>query len=187
MIAKTRPALEDRPGPGSWETELGGYRLLFGVGAVERLGELAREIGGSRVLVVTDAGIGGAGHVARAVESLSNSGIEAVVFDGVEENPTTRHVEAGLTAAREHGADCLIGLGGGSAMDCAKGVNFLLTNGGRMEDYWGSGKATRPMLPSIGVPTTAGTGSEAQSYALICQAETACLKVMGFIPFFSPL
>ncbi|MCB1034282.1 MAG: iron-containing alcohol dehydrogenase, partial [Acidobacteria bacterium] len=80
------------------------------------------------------------------------------------------HVEAGAQAAREARADLLVGLGGGSAMDCAKGVNFLVSNGGRVEDYWGFGKAKRPMLPSIGIPTTAGTGSEAQSYALISQA-----------------
>ena len=60
--------------------------------------------------------------------------------------------------------------GGGSSLDCAKGINFLLTNGGRMQDYRGFGKATRPMLPMIAVPTTAGTGSEAQSYALIIDA-----------------
>jgi alcohol dehydrogenase len=65
-----------------------------------------------------------------------------------------------------------VGLGGGSAMDCAKGINFLLTNGGRMEDYRGFGHARLPLLPAIGLPSTAGTGSEAQSYALIAQAES---------------
>ena len=68
--------------------------------------------------------------------------------------------------------DLLVGLGGGSSMDCAKGVNFLYTNGGVMADYWGVGKATRPMLPLIAIPTTAGTGSEAQSFALISDAKT---------------
>jgi alcohol dehydrogenase len=72
-------------------------------------------------------------------------------------------------ARRAPDVGVIVGLGGGSAMDCAKGINFLFTNGGRMEDYWGDGKATAPMLPSIGVPTTAGTGSEAQRYALIAR------------------
>jgi alcohol dehydrogenase len=162
-----------------WQAELGGVRLLFGAGSARQLGALTRELGGNRVLIVTDPGVRGAGHVAAAVESLAASGIEASVFDGVDENPTTRHVEQAAAAAREHRADCLVGLGGGSAMDCAKGVNFLVTNGGRMEDYWGTGKASKPMLPSIGLPTTAGTGSEAQSYALICQQGTGAKMACG--------
>jgi alcohol dehydrogenase len=103
---------------------------------------------------------------------LQGTGLAAEVFDGTEENPTSLHVEEGRSFAAAFGPDLLVGLGGGSAMDCAKGINFVLTNGGRMEDYWGAGKAAKPMLPSIGVPTTAGTGSEAQSYALITHPET---------------
>jgi alcohol dehydrogenase len=143
--------------------------VLFGAGALKQLGSLARELGVGRALVVTDPGVRAAGHVERAQHSLRDQDIQAFLFDGVEENPTTRHVDRGLEFARQKDIDCIIGLGGGSSMDCAKGINFLLTNGGRMEDYWGTGKAAQPMLPSIGVPTTAGTGSEAQSYALIAQ------------------
>ena len=99
--------------------------------------------------------------------------------DGVIENPTTRCVENCVQAARAAGADILIGLGGGSSMDTAKGCNFLLTNGGQMRDYWGVGKATKSMLPLIAIPTTAGTGSECQSAALIADEVThqkmACL------------
>jgi alcohol dehydrogenase len=112
------------------------------------------------------------GHARRAAVALREAGLDVAIFDGVGENPTTEHVAAGVAAARDHQAALLVAVGGGSSMDCAKGINFLVTNGGRMEDYWGTGKATRPMLPSIGVPTTAGTGSEAQSYALISQADT---------------
>jgi alcohol dehydrogenase len=90
----------------------------------------------------------------------------------VEENPSTVHVEAALKAARKLKPDFLVALGGGSSMDCAKGLNFLLTNGGRMRDYWGVGKASKPMLPMIAVPTTAGTGSEAQRFALITDPQT---------------
>ena len=96
----------------------------------------------------------------------------STVFTAVDQNPTTEHVDACLESAKENDVDLIVGLGGGSAMDCAKGVNFLLTNGGRMQDYWGVGKAARPMLPLIAIPTTAGTGSEAQSFALIADAET---------------
>ena len=73
----------------------------------------------------------------------------------------------------------IVGLGGGSSMDCAKGINFVLTNGGTMKDYWGYGKALRSMLPMIAVPTTAGTGSEAQSYALISDSETHVKMACG--------
>src|SRR5206468_7130337 len=77
------------------------------------------------------------------------------------------------------GVDSILAIGGGSSLDCAKGINFLLTNGGTMRDYWGFGKASRPMLPSIGVPTTAGTGSEAQAYALISDADTHVKMACG--------
>jgi alcohol dehydrogenase len=154
-------------------------RVVFEAGALARLGELARELGGRRALLVTDPGLEAAGHPQRALASLHGAGVEAFVFDEVEENPTTRHVEAGLEAARRHRADLLVAVGGGSSMDCAKGVNFLLTNGGSMADYKGFGRASRPMLPSIGVPTTAGTGSEAQSFALIADEKTHVKMACG--------
>src|SRR5438270_11278932 len=128
-------------------------RVVFGAGSLARLGELARELGDTRVLLVTDAGLKAAGHPQRAIESLREAGLEVFVFDAVEQNPTTRHVEAGLEFARPLGIDLIVSVGGGSAMDCAKGINFVLTNGGHMADYKGFGKAARPMLPSIGVPT----------------------------------
>src|SRR5205814_7921129 len=86
---------------------------------------------------------------------------------------------AGRAFAGPLGIDSIIGLGGGSSMDCAKGINFLLTNGGVMPDYWGYGKAKHPMLPMIGIPTTAGTGSEAQCYALISNAQTHVKMACG--------
>jgi alcohol dehydrogenase len=147
-------------------------RVVFGAGSLARLGELTKELGGKRVLLVTDPGLEAAGHPQRAVTSLREAGLKVFVFDEVEENPTTRHVEAGTTFARAEAIDFLVAVGGGSAMDCAKGINFLLTNGGKIADYRGYGKATEPMLPSISVPTTAGTGSESQSYALIADEET---------------
>jgi alcohol dehydrogenase len=154
-------------------------RVVFGAGSLARLGELTRELGGKRVLLVTDPGLEAAGHPQRAVTSLREAGLEVFVFDEVEENPTTRHVEAGTAFARANAIDFLVAVGGGSAMDCAKGINFLLTNGGKIADYRGYGKATEPMLPSISVPTTAGTGSESQSYALIADEETHMKMACG--------
>src|SRR4051812_39420132 len=147
-------------------------QVVFGPGNLARIGDIAKAQGGSRVLLVSDSGVKDAGHVERAVRSLYKAGLPVKLFDGIEENPTTIHVGKGVIAARPFEPDLIIGLGGGSSMDCAKGINFLLTNGGRMQDYWGVNKATRPMLPLIAIPTTAGTGSEAQSAALITDPET---------------
>jgi alcohol dehydrogenase len=154
-------------------------RIVAGAGSLARLGDLARELGGTRVLVVTDPGLEAAGHPQRALAILEQAGLEARLFDAVEENPTFRHVEVGRAIAKDHKTDLLIAVGGGSSMDCAKGINFVLTNGGTMADYAGFGKATKPMLPSIGVPTTAGTGSEAQSFALIADPETHMKMACG--------
>jgi alcohol dehydrogenase len=154
-------------------------RVVFGPGTISRLGELTRELGGTRVLVVTDPGLEEAGHPQRALAILREAGLDVWLFDAVEQNPTTHHVENGLAAARQHRIDFLVAVGGGSSMDCAKGINFLLTNGGSMVDYKGFGKATKPMLPSISIPTTAGTGSEAQSYALIADGRTHMKMACG--------
>ncbi|MEX0703010.1 MAG: iron-containing alcohol dehydrogenase [Planctomycetales bacterium] len=154
-------------------------RVVFGNGTVDRLGELALEHGARRVFLVTDEGLARAGHERHGVEALRRAGLEVVVYDDVHPDPTTADVDRALAVAREANVDLIVGLGGGSSMDCAKGVNFLLSNGGRMHDYRGVGKATRPMLPMIAVPTTAGTGSEAQSFAVIADAETHMKMACG--------
>jgi len=95
--------------------------------------------------------------------------MEVVGFHDFEHDPDSDMVARGAAVAHEAKVDSLVGLGGGSSLDCAKGIDFVLTNGGTMSDYRGYGKATRPLLAMIGIPTTAGTGSEAQSYALISE------------------
>lgn len=154
-------------------------RIVFGPGKIELLGALAGELGARRALLVSDPGLVEVGHAERGLASLRAAGIETWLFDGVIENPTTDNVEAGLALAKRYDPELIVGFGGGSAMDCAKGINFLSTNGGRMHDYWGVGKATRPMLPMIAVPTTAGTGSETQSFALISDAKTHVKMACG--------
>ena len=147
-------------------------KLVFGDGVSLASGELAKELGLKHVLLVTDRGLVEAGHVEVVRDSLSKAGIKVTLFDQVIENPTTDCVEKAKQAASEAKVDSFIGLGGGSSMDTAKGANFLLTNGGRMHDYWGVNKATKEMLPLIVIPTTAGTGSECQSFALISDSKT---------------
>lgn len=154
-------------------------RIVFGADKIDTLGELASELGARRALIVSDPGVVQAGHTQRGVEALQSAGIDVHIYDGLHENPTTEEVDAGVIVAKRYEPEVLIGLGGGSSLDCAKGINFLYTNGGKMEDYWGVGKALRPMLPMIAVPTTAGTGSETQSFALISDANTKVKMACG--------
>lgn len=168
-------------------------RIIFGPGSADRLGEVAREVGGRRALLVTDRGLVEAGHAEHARRSIEQAGLTCVVFDQVRENPTTLDVDRCVQAAHDGAVDLIVALGGGSSMDCAKGCNFLLTNGGRMADYWGVGKATKTMLPFIAVPTTTGTGSEMQSFALIADEQThqkmACgdRKALARVAILDPL
>jgi alcohol dehydrogenase class IV len=167
-------------------------RLVFGAGTVTQVGTLAAELNARRVLVVTDKGIVTAGHAQRVEHCLQAAGLGIVIYNQVHENPTTRDVDDCLKVARAANIDLFVGLGGGSSMDTAKGCNLILTNGGQIKDYWGVGKATKPMLPLIAIPTTAGTGSECQSAALIADEHThqkmACLdpKVAARVAILDP-
>ena len=154
-------------------------RIVFGADKIDSLGELAGELGARRVLLVSDPGIVAAGHTERGTAALRAAGIEVHLFSDIQENPTTAHVDAGFVIANRYEPELIVGLGGGSSMDCAKGINFLYTNGGQIADYWGKNKATQEMLPMIAVPTTAGTGSETQSFALISDAETHVKMACG--------
>ena len=163
----------------SFDTQLT-QRVIYGENCIEKLAEYTTALGGSRVLIVTDPGIQEAGILNKAKTALNSEKIPCYVFSDVDPNPTTKHVDAAVQYAKTNlPIDLIIGLGGGSAMDTAKGANFLLTNQGKMEDYWGTNKATKPMLPSIGIPTTIGTGSEAQSYAIIAQEDTHVKMACG--------
>jgi len=154
-------------------------RVVCGCGTFGELGRLARELGGQRVLLVTDAGLRKSGYSARAETILRAEGLEVAVFDQVRENPTSEDVDRCVELARSKEIGLIVGLGGGSSIDCAKGANFVLTNGGRIHDYKGVGKAKLAMLPMIAVPTTSGTGSEAQSFAVIADAETHMKMACG--------
>ncbi len=154
-------------------------RVVFGSGRIRELGKLAAEIGAQRVLVVSDPGVVAAGHFDIGKKSLLSAGLEVESFHALHENPTDLDVDAGVRIAKLFHPDCLVGLGGGSSMDCAKGINFVYCCGGRMQDYWGVGKATRDLLPLIAVPTTAGTGSEAQSFSLISDSHTHVKMACG--------
>eukprot|EP00456_Euglypha_rotunda_P009579 TRINITY_DN1219_c0_g2_i2.p2 TRINITY_DN1219_c0_g2~~TRINITY_DN1219_c0_g2_i2.p2 ORF type:complete len:404 (-),score=108.16 TRINITY_DN1219_c0_g2_i2:3366-4577(-) len=176
MLDSMYPAASDALVPFDFDPRT---RVVYGPGTIDQVGQLAQEIGATRVLLVSDEGIARAGHVQRAISRLGEAGLVAHVFTDVQPNPTTDDVDRGLEVARRYGIDMIVAIGGGSSMDCAKGINFLLTNGGQMRDYWGVGKATKPMLPLIAIPTTAGTGSEAQSFAIIADAKTHVKMACG--------
>lgn len=154
-------------------------RVVFGRGVIERVGQLASGLDFQRTLLVADRGVLTAGHVARAVKALEAADVEVLPYHDFGENPDSAMIEAGCRFAEPLQVDSIAALGGGSSLDCAKGINFVLTNGGSMQDYRGYGKARTPLLPMMGIPTTAGTGSEAQSYAVISDAATHMKMACG--------
>ena len=153
-------------------THLTNTRLIFGDNSVQDIGKYAKELSSFKALIVTDNGILKAGHITPVINSLESHEIDFEVYSEVRENPTTDDVNDCFNFAKGKSIDLIIGLGGGSSMDTAKGANFILTNGGSMHDYRGIGKATKEMIPLIAVPTTAGTGSECQSFAIISDSVT---------------
>jgi alcohol dehydrogenase len=154
-------------------------RVVFGQGSIERLGPVARELNFQHTLLVADPGVVRAGHVAEATRRLEDAGIAVTPYHDFGENPDSAMIDAGFRFAEPLDVDSIVGLGGGSSLDCAKGINFVLTNGGSIGDYRGYGKTGTPLLPMIGIPTTAGTGSEAQSYAVISDATTHMKMACG--------
>lgn len=153
-------------------------RVVFGAGEVARVGEIAREFG-RRALVVADPGIVEAGYASQVTRLLASAGVGVVSFEDFGENPDSRAVARGRDLAAPERVELIVAVGGGSSLDCAKGINFLLGGGGSIDDYRGYGRARGPMLPMIAVPTTAGTGSEAQSYAVLSDADTHVKMACG--------
>jgi len=154
-------------------------RVTAGPESFDQLGEIAIGLGFRRTLLVADRGITTAGYVGRAWKRLESQGVSAFPFHDIEVNPDGRVIEQGRVFAASHEVDSIVALGGGSSLDTAKGINFVLSNGGNIRDYRGYGKVSKPMLPMIGIPTTAGTGSDAQSYAVISDAETHVKMACG--------
>ena len=153
-------------------------RVVFGIGEVSRVGELAAGLG-TRALLVADAGIVDAGYASRVQKLLESAGICVTEFHDFGENPDSRSVERGREVGAAARVDAIVAVGGGSSLDCAKGINFLVSGGGTIADYRGYGKARGPMAPMLAVPTTSGTGSEAQSYAVLSDADTHLKMACG--------
>jgi len=146
-------------------------RIEYGTGKVNQLVEEVKGLNAERPLIVTDKGLVKAGVLKEIEEQLKANNIEYAVFSDVESNPRDVNVEKAADMAREHKADAMIGVGGGSSMDTAKCAGVLITNGGKIEDYYGYYKVKKQILPLITIPTTAGTGSEVSIWAVITNTQ----------------
>lgn len=145
--------------------------IVFGRALLSQVGSCAKRLGGKKVFLVSDQGLFEAGWVDKAMRSLLEEGLAFVYYDQVTPNPRDFEVEAGAKEYIRQGADVIVGLGGGSAMDTAKGIAILVSNGGRIRDYEGSDKIHRPLPPLVLCPTTCGTGSDVSQFAVINDTE----------------
>ncbi|MBS0264851.1 MAG: iron-containing alcohol dehydrogenase [Planctomycetes bacterium] len=148
-------------------------QLIFGRGAIAQLGEVARRLRVSRVLIVTDGHLVRAGVVERTRGPLVEAGIACEVFDGGLPEPPLSLAEACVARARDFQADAIVGLGGGSNLDLAKITAVVLTHGKSARDYIGDDQIPGPILPLICIPTTAGTGSEVSGASVLTDTERA--------------
>jgi len=148
--------------------------IIFGRGMLSQVGSCARRLGGKKIFLVSDKGLFNAGWVDMAMRSLLDAGLEFIYYDNVTPNPKDHEVEDGFREYLRHGADVIVGLGGGSAMDAAKGVAILVANGGRIHDFEGHDKISRPLPPLVLCPTTCGTGSDVSQFAVINDTRRRC-------------
>ena len=148
----------------------------IGEGALAQSVEQIALLGFKKALIVTDKPLAELGFASQVAKLLEAKGIESDIFDDVKPNPTVANVNDGLAKLKEAGADCVISLGGGSPHDCAKGIAIVASNDGKIEDYEGLDKSTKPQLPLIAINTTAGTASEMTRFTIITD-ETRQVKM----------
>lgn len=164
-------------------------RILFGEGSLSEAGAEAKALGGTRALIVTDPGVSAAGIAKRVQAALADGGIPTDVFDGLSSNPTDAQAIAATDAYIEAGANLVVGVGGGSALDVAKIVRLCATHPAPLDQYddskGGSALITEPLPPMLAIPTTAGTGSEVGRSAVVTMAETN-RKTVFFAPSMLP-
>lgn len=159
--------------------------ICFGRDAAREAGREARRLGAKKALTVTDKVLKDSGSIQPVLDSLTKEGLEAAIFDGVDGEPTLAHVDNGLKVYREERCDIIVAAGGGSSIDTAKAVAVMAANPGRIQDYMGLDKISRPGPPLIAVPTTAGTGSEATVFTIITDTEKEIKMLIGS-PFIMP-
>ncbi|GFE62454.1 iron-containing alcohol dehydrogenase [Geobacter sp. AOG2] len=141
--------------------------IIFGSGAIERVGQYAALYGARKALVVSDPGVIAAGWTGLVFAALNEAGIDHVSFSGVSPNPRTDEVMCGAEAHRSGACDLIVAVGGGSPLDCAKGIGIVVSNRGNVLDYEGIDRIPVPMPPLICIPTTAGTSADVSQFAII--------------------
>ena len=141
--------------------------IITGAGASEKVGEEAKRLGATNALIVTDPGIAKIGYADQTAQNLHNAGIATSIFSDVTPDPTLQNVTDGLRQYRAENCDLVVSVGGGSAIDCGKGIAMKLTNDGEFADYMGVNKIPNPGASLIAIPTTAGTGSEVTKVTVI--------------------
>ena len=158
-------------------------KIIFGTGSSRQAGEQLRLLGGKKALLVTDRGVEAAGVLFGIYEGLLSAGVAYALYNGVAPNPTITNVREAVALYEAEECDCLLGVGGGSAMDTAKAAGAVMNNPDvNIRDMEGTGHVPKPIPPLVAVPTTCGTGSEVTSAAVITDSERKYK-----IPILSPL
>jgi len=160
-------------------------RIIFGWGRLSELGEVASSFGRRALVVVGRGSARRSGALDRALDSLRRAGVEAEVFEGVPPNPTSTFVDEGAEEARRKGCEVVVGLGGGSSVDCAKAIAVAAVGGRPVWDYVTS-EHPSGALPMIAVPTTSGTGTEANPYAVLTEPNLKEKRALNRPPFTYP-
>lgn len=141
--------------------------LVYGIGALGLAGQYARSYGARRLLVVSDPGVIAAGWTGRVIGSLDEAGMESVLFSAISPNPRDSEVMSGAELYGAAGCDAIVVIGGGSPMDCAKGIGIVSTNHCHILECEGVDRVTHPMPPLICIPTTAGSAADVSQFAII--------------------
>ena len=150
--------------------------IIFGCGKADTAGKLARPYGEKALIVTGRSSAKKSGLYDRIASGLEQSGMSHLLFDKVTQNPLTTTAEEGASLARENNCDVIIGIGGGSIMDCAKAIAFLAVNTGDINDYIYNRQKSENALPLILIPTTCGTGSEGNGFAVLTNPENGDKK-----------
>ncbi len=159
--------------------------MVFGSGSAGQVGEESRKLGGNKGLIITDEILLKLGVLEGVELSLNQAKIQFAVYSGVFTEPTVEFVQEGVRSYRESDCDFLLAVGGGSAIDTAKAISVMVTNGGAIEDYRGANRVREPGAPLIAVPTTAGTGSEVTQFTIITDTKID-VKMLIASPFLIP-